>query len=297
MVNWRRRPPQEELDYLQAEDDGLLARPTGDWALHKLAILSNYFRRFNQASQRSRTRNYVDGFAGPGLNFIPAGGGEFIWGSPLLASRAIPAFTDLLLMEENANAHAALQARLDHDRRARVIQGDCNELLASMMRTALNPLAPTLCVLDPNGVELRWSTVEEVSRFRSGPRKTELLITFARNMALLRLLRVRGDIDDATRFLIDRYFGTREWEPIYEQRVSGTLQPAQASERYLHLYENRLRDVLEYKHVFSTTVRRRGNEGGPLYLLTFASDDDAGDRIMRYVFERMTPLDPKLRLF
>ena len=294
-MNWRRRPPQEELDYLWARDDGRRARRTGLWAIHKLAILSNYFRQFNQAATKSNTRNYVDGFAGPGLNWIPARD-TFIYGSPMLAARAAPAFSDLLLMEEHSESHAALQARLDRDTRARVLHGDCNQDLATAMRDSLNPLAPTLCVLDPNGVELRWSTVEEVSGFRSGPRKTELLITFARNMALLRLLRVRGDIDEATRFLIDKFFGTRDWEPIYEERVDGTLQPAQASERYLHLYERRLRDVLGYKHVFSTNVRKRGHAGGPLYLLTFASDHDAGGDIMQHVFERMRPLDPQLPL-
>ena len=294
-MNWRRRPPQEELDYLWARDDGRRARRTGLWAIHKLAILSNYFRQFNQAATKSNTRNYVDGFAGPGLNWIPARD-TFIYGSPMLAARAVPAFSDLLLMEEHSESHTALQARLDHDSRARVLQGDCNQDLAVAMRASLNPFAPTLCVLDPNGVELRWSTVEEVSGFRSGPRKTELLITFARNMALLRLLRVRGDIDEATRFLIDKFFGTRDWEPIYEERVDGTLQPAQASERYLHLYERRLRDVLGYKHVFSTNVRKRGHAGGPLYLLTFASDHDAGGDIMQHVFERMRPLDPQLPL-
>ena len=164
------------------------------------------------------------------------------------------------------------------------------------MHEWLNPHAPTLCVLDPNGVELRWSTVEQISAFRKGPRKTELLITFARNMALLRLLRVRGDIDVATASLINSFFGTRSWEQIYEQRVSGALSTRQASERYLELYEERLRDVLGYKHVFSTLVRRQGHAGGPLYLLTFASDDDGGAEIMGYVFDRMTPLNPQLQL-
>ena len=131
------------------------------------------------------------------------------------------------------------------------------------MHEWLNPHAPTLSVLDPNGVELRWSTVEQISAFRQGPRKTELLITFARNMALLRLLRVRGG--DAAAASIGSFFGTRSLERIYEQRVSGALSPRRASERYLELYEERLRDVLGYNFVFSTLVRRQGHAGGPLY--------------------------------
>ena len=164
------------------------------------------------------------------------------------------------------------------------------------MSESLNPLAPTLCVLDPNGVDLTWSTVEQVSAFRSGPYKTELLITFARNMALLRLLRVQGDIDASTASSIDSFFGTKDWEDTYAQRVDGTLEPRQASEAYLQLYENRLREILEYEHVISTVVRKRGHAGGPLYLLTFASDHDAGRDIMEHVFERMRPLDPQLPL-
>ena len=88
--------------------------------------------------------------------------------------------------------------------------------------------------------------MEQVSTFRDGPRKTELLITFARNMALLRLLRVRGEIDAPTAYLIDSFFGTREWEQIYGQRLDGGLSPREASEKYLQLYEERLREVLGY---------------------------------------------------
>ena len=298
MVNWQRRPPQEELGYLWADDDGLPARPTGRWALHKLAILNNYYREFNRASQRAPARSYVDAFAGHGLNRIRDGEG-LIYGSATLAARADPHFTNLLLVEQSATAREALRERVGRDPRVRTVVGDCNEILAQEMANALDPFAPTLCVLDPNGVELKWSTVESVSEFRTGRRKTELIITFARNMALLRLLSVSGEIDQATSSIIDAFFGTRAWESICEQRISDRLTPPQASEAYLELYESRLKDAdggLGYKHVFSTLVRRQGDTGGPLYFLTFASDDDAGERIMRHVFERMTPLNPQLPL-
>jgi len=296
-VTWQRQPPPLELENLWAEGDGRRARRTGEWALHKLAILSNYFRFFNIASQKSGTRSYVDGFAGPGLNWIQARG-RYVYGSPLLAARTNkPQFTNLLLMEQHSASKAALQARFPHDPRVRVLEGDCNESLVPAMHQWLSRRAPTLCVLDPNGVELRWNTVEQVSAFRQGSgRKTELLITFARNMALLRLLRVRGDIDPPRQSLIDSFFGTREWEEIYEQRVAGRLEPREASEQYLQLYEKRLRSPknLGYKHVFSTMVRKRGDVGGPLYCLTFATDDDGGRDIMQYIFEHMNPLNPQL---
>ena len=291
MTSRRRRPPQDELEHLWAEDDGLPARDTGEWVLHKLAIMSSYERAFNQAAQSSHVRNYADGFAGHGLNRIRSED-RFVYGSAWIAARS--GFTDLLLMEQNSTAHGALQARLGHHPRTRVLLGDCNERLAAEMSASLNPRAPTLCVLDPNGVELQWSTVEQISQFRSGSRKTELLITFARNMALLRLLRIRGDIDDQTRFLFDAFFGTRDWERIYEQRTDNDLNPREASAAYLHLYEERLRGEIGYKHVFSTSVREGGHAGKPLYLLTFASDHDAGNQIMSYVFEHMRPLDRQL---
>ena len=226
------------------------------------------------------------------------GGDTLVYGSAILAKRSSPHFTNLLLMDQNQSACDSLQARVHPDPRVQTLQGDCNAALAIEMGRHLDRFAPTLCVLDPNGVELNWSTVEDVSAFRTGPRKTELLITFARNMALLRLLNISGQIDQANASLIDSFFGTREWEGIYEQRVSGALNPPDASEKYLELYESRLGDpeVIGYKHVHSTLVRRRGDAGGPLYFLIFASDDDAGSRIMQHVFERMTPLNPQLQL-
>jgi three-Cys-motif partner protein len=296
-LNWRRRPPQDELEFLWATDDGLPKRDTGRWALHKLAIMNNYFREFNRAAQKAPARNYVDGFAGHGMNHI-RGSDTLVHGSAILAKRSSPHFTNLLLMDQNESACDSLRARVHPDPRIHTLQGDCNAALAIEMARHLDRFAPTLCVLDPNGVELHWRTVEDVSAFRTGPRKTELLITFARNMALLRLLNISGNIDQANASLIDSFFGTREWASIYEQRVSGSLEPAEASERYLQLYETRLADpeVLGYKHVHSTLVRKRGDTGGPLYFLLFASDDDAGSRIMQHVFDRMTPLNPQLQL-
>ena len=295
MTNWRRRPPQEELEYLWADGDGLPTRTTGMWTLHKLAILSNYERAFNRATQKASVTNYVEGFAGHGLNQI-RDNNQFVYGSALLAARSQPGFTSLLLLEKDTAAFNALKARLSNYPSALVRAGDCNERLVGEMAALLDPRAPTLCVLDPNGVELKWSTVEQISQFRSGTRKTELLITFARNMALLRLLRIRGDMDQQTRFLVDAFFGTREWEHIYDQRRNNELRPQEASARYLGLYEERLHSELGYKHVFSTNVRQGGHAGKPLYLLTFASDADAGERIMRHVFERMRPLDRQLSL-
>ena len=282
---------------MEAQDDGLPVRETGPWALHKLAILSNYFREFNVATQDSATRNYVDGFAGPGLNRI-RDSDQYVYGSPLLAARTNdPHFTNLLLMEQHAASKAVLQSRLARDPRVRILEGDRNESLVPAMHRWLNRHAPTLCVLDPNGVELRWNTVQQVSLFREGSRKTELLITFALNMALLRLLNVQADIDPPTPSLMDSYFGTGRWQTIYAQRLDGTLSAPEASQKYLELYEDGLRDGLGYKHVFSTLVRRQGDAGSPLYFLTFASDDDGGERIMRYVFEHMTPLNLQLQMF
>ncbi len=86
----------------------------------------------------------------------------------------------------------------------------------------------------------------------------------------------------------NRTFGNSRWQAIYERRLSGQLTPAEAKSDYLELYKDGL-DQLGYRHVFTKPVLApptptQGRQ--ERYHLVFATDDDTGDKIMRYVFER-----------
>jgi three-Cys-motif partner protein len=74
---------------------------------------------------------YVDLFAGPG-KCIVEGTEEELDGSPLLALRTKVPFDTVLLVEEDAASHAALDERVRNHSRAssaEVLAGNCNAII------------------------------------------------------------------------------------------------------------------------------------------------------------------------
>lgn len=70
-------------DYLLPQDDGLPARPSGEWAKEKLFYLKRYIHTFSTAMRDKpwRRRIYIDLFAGPGKCVIKKTQ-EYLLGSP-----------------------------------------------------------------------------------------------------------------------------------------------------------------------------------------------------------------------
>ncbi len=291
----RRRPPQEWLESLIAEPDGLPVRQTGIWTLHKLSTFLRYAEQFTLATRKAGGGQFVDAFAGPGLNKI-RGSNEIVYGSPLVALRVQPPFMRCLLLDQDPNAIAALRRRVQRfDGRAVVAVGEANSELLDVMRRALSPKAPTLCLLDPQGLELSFSTLRGVAAFREGLRKTEQLILFPLEMSLVRVKSVQQPISNDLAARLDEVYGTTQWRGVYAARRSGLLTPEDAMEAYFNLYRDQLFS-LGYHYVLTAPVSRRGDTGKRLYHLFFCTDDEAGRDIMEYVMRENTPLNPQLRL-
>jgi three-Cys-motif partner protein len=119
-------------------------------------------------SQKARAWSYVDGMAGSGVNRIGATNIR-LPGSPILGLETQPEFTRCLLMEANPAHFRALRARTArYQGRAIALPGDSNRDLVPAMENQVDPRSPCLCVLDPEGSELQWSTVRDISQFRHG---------------------------------------------------------------------------------------------------------------------------------
>jgi hypothetical protein len=73
-------------------------------------------------------------------------------------------------------------------------------------------------------------------------------------------------------------FGTEEWQLIYEARLSGAITPARARDEYVNLMRWRLENVLGYKWTHALELMTERNQ--PLYDMIFATDHDAGNRII-----------------
>jgi three-Cys-motif partner protein len=268
---------------IDAAADGLRAREAGPWARDKLAIVAAYLERFAIACKKAPQWNYVDAFAGPGMNLLPDG--RSIWGSPLIALQTEPAFHRCLLLEKSTVDIAALRQRTARFGAQAVVQrAYANKDLLPMMYAELSQYAPTICFLDPNGPNVDWNTLVGLSRFRVGEHKTELLIFFP-SEAVPRVAPYWsvGDPEEAQRF-----FGNDRWKPIMRARLAGEISPDKARDRYLRLYRDGVKE-LGYVTVLNREIREKDPFGKLKYILVFATDHNAGERIMDRIFTKLRP--------
>lgn len=266
----------------------MAGRAWGYWTRGKLDILERYLDAFTTASKSAEERIYVDAFAGEPENHDRLTN-EPIDGSARIALRtANPPFTRLRFFETRANAaklNAALRADFP-DRDFRVEGGDCNALIPQVLED-LSELswAPTFAFVDPNGMEAAWSTLEAIADFRRERKtKVELWLLFAAPM-FQRVLRVdESQTREVDTEAIDRMFGCREWRQIYRAKLDRTIESAEARDAYLNLMRWRIEKVLGYRWTHSLDVR---NEAGiPIYHMIFATDHEAGTKIMSSLYAR-----------
>lgn len=267
-------------------DDGMPVRVAGSTAtVDKLAILRGYVQGFAQACKRYQPFYFVDGFAGPGLDRI-RDSDRLMWGSPLIAAQARPAFEKVLAMELDPKMVAALQSRAARFGNLVVEQGDTNESLVSFMGAHIPRNRPVLCLLDPAKMNLRMETVRAVARFRSHQtNRTELIILFPSHMSVWRMFPTQG-ADALAEGTLTELFGTDAWRDPWNAERQRFISRLQLRERLLDLYLQQLRD-LGYKHVETREVRDRGRIGKKLYDLVFATTNDAGRNIMKWCFSNI----------
>jgi three-Cys-motif partner protein len=216
-----------------------------------------------------------------------------------VALNTVPRFTKVVLFEQPGQA-ARLEADLRAsypDRDLEVIPGDCNAeigLVLNRLRRGDWSWSPTFALLDQQAAEIRWSTMEALADFKRKARfKVELWLLFASSM----LPRVLGldDHDVVERFAgrITAMYGSEEWRDAYEGRSRGMLSPAELRDELLNLMRWRLEEVLGYKvtHHFEM----KNTQGRPLYNMIFATDNEAGERIMKHIYGKASERRPQMQ--
>lgn len=274
-----------------------MARAWGYWTRGKLDVLRRYLDAYTTASKGVSERIYFDAFAGEPDNEERLTGMSIDGSARIALSIDDPPFTRFRFFEQERKAQA-LEASLRADfpdRDLKVYGGDCNDRIPDAL-AELSELswAPTFAFVDPNGHEAQWRSVEALSRFRpSHLTKTELFLLFAAPM-FTRLLRVDGTpVRDEDQAAIDALFGTSDWHHIYAARLAGELEPAEARDAYLNLMRWRLEHELGYRWTHPLEVR---NERGQIiYHMIFATDHEAGDRIMRSIYAQAAAEFPAMR--
>ena len=290
----KRKSSQEILRELEAENDGLPTRPIGIWTLEKLAILHLYFHGFTSASGKARGGVCIDGLAGPGVCEVRGARmpPRFVWGSPLLAARATPSFERCILIEKKQRNAEALSIRtVAYGDRVSVILGDVNDELVKALRDVVPRQAPCFCLLDPEGLELSWDTIRSGATIAGRLRKPEFLVLFPSSW-LMRLLPKKGIVNPRHAEVLDRLMPGRDWRDVYQLRRERKISPSEAKDQYVELYRQGF-ETLGYR-AFSRAVQAPTIPGGKRrerHQLIFATEHQAGEKIMLDVFERSYVLD------
>jgi three-Cys-motif partner protein len=263
----------------QDASDGLSARVAPSWTEEKLMILEAYLKAFANACKTAGGWYALDLFAGPGLNWSETRN-EQRNGSPVIALDAKPPqATQVIAAESHPKSFGALRQRTEqYEKRALLFNGDANEIVGEMLAPIPNA-APTFSFLDPEGSELDWKTVEAIADHKRGhsPTKIEQLILFPTDTGFMRLA------PDYPNF-VTRIFGHEDWLAIHERRQANELSPDEARSEYVRLYAEGLKR-LGYKIVLDRQITKSSNQ--PMYFLIFATDHDAGERIMDHCFDQV----------
>lgn len=275
-----------------------------EWKPHsyeKISILSDYLAAFAQATQSAPNRVFIDAFAGDPENVL-AGSDQRFPGSAEAALAVSPPFTHMRLFELGSRRATRLRQLADERGQGdvRVITGDCNALMADAL-CDLPVQAPTFAFLDPDGMELHWSTIRRIADHRrayaerTGRSKVEMWILFS-SAGIVRMLGSNRPHAEQVGHpeRVARLYGARgPWEAVWHARLDGRITPGEAKKAYVFLYMDRLAD-LGYRHLL---VRPIANSRNELYAMVFATDHSAGRAIMRWAQEKERVRPDPARLF
>ena len=272
-------------------------RKWGSWSEAKLSLLERYLTAFTTAVRgKSPEAIYLDLFAGEYNNQRRDQAGTFA-GSSRIAFETEPQFTRIAMFELENQANELklniVQNRPNEQRWWEIFPGDCNDTVTNaLLQLERYKWAPTFAFLDPDGLELSWSTVEQLARWRSNKKtKVELLILFP-EPALPRVIgqAVKSGKSDVK--LVDRVYGTKDWIAIYQRRFDDCYNPKDMRANLVNLYRWRLEHILCYKKTHALEFH---DNNKPLYTIIFATDSEVGDRIMDSVLDNTTRMIPRLR--
>jgi three-Cys-motif partner protein len=262
------------------EKDNLI----GSWSLDKLEFLKKYLPIYVKATSRAMHRYYVDCFAGRG-KWIEKESLKEVDGSVSISLDHSENFTKLFYIEldeervEDIKKLASLKAP---KKNYEIINGDCNAVIHKVMQQ-IHPKSPTFVFIDPSSDQVKWSTIEYLSLWR-----TELFILYPYQMTIRRYLPVdTSKIESWQMERLNNFFGTNLWYDIYMNYDRRYLLS-----KLLELYTNRLKEI-GYKYVNISDVFKK--PGGPdLYYMIWVGKHKAGDKIMKWVYEQQ---NPQLSLF
>ena len=171
---WVKNKTKSLLDYAIKFNDDLQTLSYGSYTILKLICVSYYAEVFAKIAKGPSAKNqgydaavYIDLFAGPGIVSIEDTN-ERVVGSPLAVASSDLKFDYYVFVEKNKKNNEALGQRLPkllNPKQYLLIHGDCNANVQSIIQHIRSRFKKPIifAFVDPEGMEIKWDTVRQLS--------------------------------------------------------------------------------------------------------------------------------------
>jgi len=268
---------------------GLKFDKIGYWSEMKLSIIKEYAAAYSTIFRAERQRGlyhvYIDAFAGPGMH-ISKKTGEPVPGSPLNALQVEPRFREYHFIELDRLKVAALKQAAGKRPEVHVHDGDCNNILLKKVfpKVRFEDFRRGLCLFDPYGLHLNWEVVETAGRLKS----IEIFLNFPvadinRNV----LWRHPEGVDPTDIQRMNLFWGDESWRQIAytTSRDLFGYPEKEDNETVAEAFRVRLQRTAGFGCV-PQPLPMRNSHGAIVYYLFFASQNAAGERIAKDIFQK-----------
>lgn len=270
----------------------------GDWTAEKLSRVRKYLGAYVKIMSKRRFRYaYIDAFAGTGYRtqkqselesepmfpeLFDSESQKFIEGSATIALEVEPRFSKYIFIEKDPERAAELEKlKVEFPDKASdiIIQNtEANQALIEICQKNWKKHRAVL-FLDPYGMQVSWDTIVAIAKTEA----IDLWILFPLGVAVNRLLKKDGKIQDAMKNRLNQIFGADDWFDAFYQVKK---QPDLFGNEVLKLektanfqaigeyFNQRLKTI--FAGVADNPLPLRNSRNNPLYLLCFAAANKSG---------------------
>jgi three-Cys-motif partner protein len=270
----------------------------GNWTDEKLERLKKYLTEYVKILKKTPYKfAYIDAFAGTGYREVKTGktnlpplfpeitqkeSQRLLEGSARIALRIEPSFMKYIFIEKDEKRFKQLQKLREEfphlADRISLINEDCNAFLQDRCHNYKWTKHRAVLFLDPFGMQVEWDTMKAIADTKA----IDLWILFPLGVAVNRLLKKDGNIEDSWCSRLDLMFGTHEWySEFYKQENQQTLFGESTKiikvcslESISNFYIQRLKTI--FVKVAEKPYSLCNSKGNPLFQLCFAASNPRG---------------------
>ena len=207
----------------------------GSWTKDKLERVRKYLEAYTTILSKKHFKfAYIDAFAGTGYRtaknsdesedplfpeFSEKETQDFLEGSARVALQAMPRFSKYIFIEKKGKHIPELQRLKDEfpllAEDIKIENEDANDYLNSLCLQSDWSGHRAVLFLDPYGMQVKWETLKAIAATEA----IDLWLLFPLGVAVNRLLKKNGKINDTVKERLDGMFGT----PIGTRRSTGRL--------------------------------------------------------------------------